>query len=208
MTMTITYHKDIGLWYPDYAKSPQDEVRYINGRIKDADLVLRFLKPTQRGTVVQAGGHVGTWPERLSKHFDTVISVEPEPQLYNCLVQNTSHRENVITFNRALGAQDAEVLLLRRASPGTCRIDIAGDIKVKQTTIDQIVEGHEVNALILDVEGYEVQALRGAVSTIANWNPVIHVEMLPRSKEAIHAYLTKLCYRLRLSVHNDAIYTR
>lgn len=206
---TIKFHKDLGIYYPGYATDPHKEWAYVQKRVSDASLVTRFLAPHERLVVVQAGGHVGAWPSLLAQMFCKVITFEAEPTLHQCLEMNThGFGGRIVSFNAALGYEHgAERKMLVKGSPGTNRIDPNGDLTVKETTIDHVLEGRGCDAIILDVEGYEVEALRGAVSTILNYRPVIQVEMLPRSSGAIDSWLKKMRYRQRCRVHNDAIYT-
>jgi len=91
-------------------------------------------------------------------------------------------------------------------SAGSWAIDpIEGTVPVYLTTIDMLGL-KSCDAIILDVEGWEVEALDGGAKTIAAFRPIIHVEELPDAKSKIQAYMKLLHYRPVAAVHKDVIY--
>ena len=198
--------------YPAYATDPKAEIAYVQRRLKDADLVLGYVPLHRRELVVQAGAHAGFWPARLAHGFHKVLALEPEPEMFACAKENveelTPCHDRITLVNAALSNVDGRGRLQRRDSPGTNHLSDDGDVEVCMVTIDSLLDGRGVDAIILDVEGHEQQVLRGAVKTIIKWCPVIQVELLPRSCDGIHNLLTQFSYRQRLKAHNDAVYTR
>lgn len=144
-------------------------------------------------TVVQAGGACGIWPYRLSQLFDTVITVEPLDNNYQALIENVQGLDNVFAFHGCLGSGDepfGQVGMKRprrdRNNAGSQQVELGvfdilnDDDEVIRTydvhTIDRIARDHIVDAIILDIEGYEIPALMGAVEIIQRCHPVICVE--------------------------------
>lgn len=189
----IEFIESVSRWYPKYASNAAIEQSFVTRRLGDADLSLKFLAKDRRRVVVQAGGHVGDWPRRLSESFAQVITCEPEPLLYRCLVKNGVPL-NVLPVNIALGSFVGQVRFLRRASPSTSRVHAEGQITVQQTTVDALVADSNCDAIILDVEGHEREVLIGARETIERCRPVIQVELLERSAKEIVAMLASLGY--------------
>jgi len=139
------------------------------------DRVLSYVK--NKNTVVQAGGNVGVFPYYLSKHFGTVLTFEPVPKIYDCLVANTNSIYNIIPMQNALGAKEskAEIDLV---IPGNC-----GATSLKYLDSGSIyvidLDSHTLPALDLvwlDIEGFEVEALKGMSKHIENFKPVIVLE--------------------------------
>ena len=65
----------------------------------------------------------------------------------------------------------------------------------------------------LDIEGYELEALKGAKETIEKFNPVIVVELkelphAPRKHKQCARYLNSLGYKEVGKVHRDVIFKR
>lgn len=180
----------------------------------DLDSALPMLMPhlKDRRTVVQAGGCVGIWPLRLSMFFQTVRTFEPDPINFRCLEANTHHLKNVIATHGALGEREKKVGLEVRnpANPGTFFVNECGEIPM--TTIDSL-HIEDLDLVYLDVEGYEVQVLRGAAATISRCRPVIGVEDYPDYAEryglpnVVHWLVAEFGYKLlgRVEGQQDAI---
>jgi FkbM family methyltransferase len=153
---------------------PSDDIKcaqvIFNGA---ADLKAAY--PYCRGfeVVVQAGGNCGVWPRDLAMEFQSVYTFEPDPVNFRCLCANAP-QENVFKFNAALGDKRGAIDLLRKPENcGAYRVDCAGQIPVMM--IDDL--GLAVCDLIyLDIEGFELPALRGARNTIEKCRPVVVVE--------------------------------
>lgn len=91
-------------------------------------------------------------------------------------------------------------------SSGTWRVDAQeGKVECKQITID-LLAITDLDALFLDIEGYEPQALLGASETIKRCQPIIHVEMLPRSSVEIGRTLNSMGYYYLRKVGRDAVF--
>lgn len=199
------------MWWPNYDTDPQRTFTHIMKRVTDVDLTAGFCKKGQRRTVVQAGGHVGLFPLRLAKHFERVISFEPDPALYEALKRNVEGRKNVDCLPLALGDHAGTEKLALKFRPGSASIvvrdDATGTVDVDMITIDSLAL-QQVDAMVIDVEHYEVEVLKGARETIKRCSPVIHVEELPRRRDELQALIKGLGYIERRRVHGDAIYTR
>lgn len=131
--------------------------------------------------VVQAGGCSGLWPLALAQHFAHVITFEPEPTNFQCLSENCAPALNVSAFACALGDTRRSVGLSRpKAQAGLWRVD--GDGETPMVPLDEMVTG-PVDAIVLDVEGSELETLRGAERVIAEHRPLLWFEYLHHTAE-------------------------
>lgn len=202
---SISFREDCKLWWPDYDKDPVKCLSFVKTGLRDMDIAANICK--SRDVCVQAGGHVGLWPIRLAGLFKRVYTFECDPMLYDCMVKNTAKLTSINTSHHALGAFVGEVQVLAAVSAGSWRVDPKGTWRTQQTTIDAM-NLDRCDAIYLDVEAYEVEALKGAAETIRRFSPVIHLEELPRAEHAIREHMTGLGYVIRAKVHNDVIYAR
>lgn len=149
--------------------------------------VISVLAPDRR-VVVQAGGCAGLWPLALSHYFDRVYTFEPEPVNFDCLRQNVKTTENISVFDYALGDKRGYVGLTRpKAKAGLWRV--GGDGEIQMVTLDDFIDGDVVvDALVLDVEGHEVQVWKGAERLIAKHHPLLWFEGI-HNTEAINEFL-------------------
>lgn len=198
-----------GLYWPDY--DGEKIYDHLLKRIGDIDLAVRLCRSPV--VCVQAGGHVGMWARRLAKTFEEVWTFEPVPELYECLQFNTSHLQGVFPHKQALGEINgqAEFTILKSGRSnilGASKIaDTPRTEEVKVVTIDSL-NLVRCDALFLDVERYELQVLAGARETLARFNPVVTLEVLPGQEGEYHSHMHKLGYRLRGKAHNDHIFAR
>lgn len=200
---SITFRKDFGLWWPDYDHKPEKCFGKVMRDVGDMGVAIKCCR--QKRLCVQAGGHAGVWPLRLAQYFEMVYTFEAEPALYECLTKNIKGNAHIVHSPAALGAFVGEVKLCPKASAGSWCVGETGTVAVPQTTID-LLKLPYCDAIFLDVEGYEVEALQGAALTISRHRPVIMVEELPRSKVQIEAHLDSLGYKFHKQVHSDYVY--
>jgi FkbM family methyltransferase len=129
----------------------------------------------EKRIAVQAGGAMGMWAKRMAQVFKLVYTFEPTPQSFNCLTFNCPE-ENIVAFNAALGD---ERKMCRMGFPehasnfGGFRCLPGGYIPTLR--LDDLALP-ELNLLMLDLEGFELFALRGGAETIAKCRPVIVME--------------------------------
>lgn len=181
--------------------------RVVFSTTRDMEAAIKLAKG--RKCAVQAGGNCGVWPAYLAKKFDVVYTFEPDATNYACLVQNVP--ENVVSANYALSDRVGMVGMVRdMRNIGAHYIDEDGD-ELATAKID----GLNLDAcdyICLDVEGFEMAALRGAVDTIRKFHPVIQCEDKGLSnkygyeKGAIEKWLAfHFGYKVEARIHRDVI---
>jgi FkbM family methyltransferase len=186
-------------------------------QVNDIKEIVKYVPKDKRNVCVQAGGACGLWPFYYSKLFSKVYTFEPEPTNFACLLENTVSASNIVSKN--IGLSDSEKLVDIVYEPS--KIDNRGSGFLVQSTngtsktetLDsQNIE--ECNLIQLDVEGEELNVLKGAVNLISSNKPVIclEVKILPhmtregRSEfEAINWLHTNFNYRPVGQIHRDVI---
>ena len=128
--------------------------------------------------MIQAGGNCGFILNTFINHFDYIYTFEPDPINFYCLNQNITDK-NVIKMQCCLGNDNKPVnvqQLIRPDRPNdTGGVHIAGDGYIPSIKIDDLnLTGCDL--IQLDVEGYELNALLGAVKTIKKYKPVLCIE--------------------------------
>lgn len=144
--------------------------KVIDEELPDLDLAISLTKG--RDVAIQAGGNVGVWAAHLAKSFANVITVEPDVLNYECLKRNVP--ENVTHIQAGFGAAVGRAGLVNvDGNAGAHYLKADGSITI--VTIDGL--GCDAcDLIVLDVEGYEPFALRGAEQTIRKFKPVIMFE--------------------------------
>lgn len=192
MDYQIEFNISNGLWWPIWEARQQIHYEYHTKHLKDAD-VFTSLCP-KRDLIFQAGGNVGIWPNHFSKFFKTVITAEPDPDLFQCLDRNRF--ENVKIIEAAIGNSCEDINFYRTGKSGTGGMKETGaaPIKVKQCTIDSL--NIEPDAIYLDIEGYEETAILGALDTIKKCRPMICLETFDSTREAVNDLMGSLGYKM------------
>lgn len=171
----------------------------------------------RREVVVQAGGNLGIFPKYMSVHFTTVYTFEPDPELFGHVCHNAPER-NVVKLQAALGCERETIGISRKrrqqdggsSHEGIAHVSGAGPIPTLR--VDDL--GLKTCDLIyLDIEGYELYALRGAAETIGRCRPLIACEvnksldeMKEISKEDLYAWFRLHDYDHVKRIRSDEIF--
>lgn len=166
-----------------------------------------------RHQIIQAGGNVGVYPAALLKHFLTVLTVEPDAANLECLRRNmeTTHRGTWLHTHHAAFGEDegnCRVVEVHKGNCGAHRVEARGDVAM--ITIDSLEM--EPDCIWLDIEGFELFALKGAEQTIRQFRPVICTEEKGLGTaygvrpEAIQDWLGGLGYRRVDRIGRDTVY--
>jgi len=149
-------------------------------------------------TCLDVGANLGFHSIRMAAvvgEGGTVYSFEPDPFSYSLLLKNRAENrmENVISaLPVACGEEDAEVRLCRHPNPanlGGCYVSrsTTGDpdsITVSLRRIDGLItKDIHIHLIKMDVEGYELFALRGMKETISTSRPAIVCEFSTEALE-------------------------
>jgi FkbM family methyltransferase len=188
------------------------------GAIVDSILLEQYclrglVEPSPDSTILDIGAYKGEtaiWLASRAGAQGEVYAVEPDPSVIDTLRAN-------IEGNRAATLAPIHLLpfgvgarpgrqCFSYAPGGSSRIDASGEITIDLTTIDVMVDQLGlgwVNFIKMDVEGGEVNALRGAESTLRRFAPslAICVYHLPRDLPDITGLIRQAHpeYRLYLS---------
>lgn len=170
-----------------------------------------------RTACVQAGGNLGIFPKFLARHFETVYTFEPDPDLFAALMFNARER-NIVKLQAAVGVERAPVRMQCSRRDDSNRAvhegltHVAGPGTLPCIRIDDLALPI-CDLIYLDVEGWELFALQGAVATVQRCRPVIgveinrNIELAGCKAEELRGLLAALGYQRRLTMHSDEIYT-
>jgi FkbM family methyltransferase len=133
--------------------------------------------------VLDCGAHIGVFARTaLKRGASLVVAIEPAPENLECLRRNFSREiaaGRVIVYPKGVwNKEDVLPMHMNRNSAGNSfllDLDPGNQvINLPLTTIDQIVAELKlprVDFIKMDIKGAEVQALQGAVQTLASYQP-------------------------------------
>lgn len=193
------------------------ELKWNRKGLHALEQVLPLVK--KRDAVVQAGGCLGVFAKRLASEFKAVYVFEPSQQFVNMTAN--APEPNIIRFQAALGnapgmvepvnsleGYDGKVILhsgMTMVKPGGI---------VPKLCLDDLELPH-CDLLYLDVEGYELYALDGALETIKRCWPVIVVEInraieiLSKGEftgDSVRNYIKRLGYEFKQRTNSDEVF--
>jgi FkbM family methyltransferase len=141
------------------------------------------------GTVIDIGAHYGAYTVCMSALVGPegrVLAVEPADHALSVLRRNIeiNDADNVTVLATALGDTPATALLhmhgdLSRASLNQFEEGDTGAQSVTVARLDDLVPKGPVAFIKIDIEGYELPALRGATRVLSEDRPVVQFELQP-----------------------------
>lgn len=159
---------------------PAEDENSWPGQNEHKDLYKKVLPYVKyKGIMIQAGGNCGFILSTFVDHFDFIYTFEPDAVNFYCLSQNVT-APNVYKMQACLGETNGTTRvqqLIREDRPhDTGGVHVAGDGYLPLIAIDSLnLPGCDL--LQLDVEGFELKALKGAINTITKYKPVLCVEL-------------------------------
>jgi FkbM family methyltransferase len=167
----------------DLATQIEREIFVFGGY--DRDRIDLFLgRAARRGLILDVGANVGNHSLSFARHFDRVVSFEPNPAILATLERNIALNPgvDVEVWTCGLGDVAAELPLFVPRNHGLSTF-LAEEVIEAEPHLVRIEVGDElgiagpVDAIKIDVQGYEAQVLRGLRRTIDRDRPLIWVEI-------------------------------
>ncbi|MDI6868652.1 MAG: FkbM family methyltransferase [Coprothermobacterota bacterium] len=139
-----------------------------------------IVEPEKGDWVLDIGGLFGETSFWFSKYVGEegrVFCFEPVPENYCVLLENLSKNgtKNIVPENLAVGETSGEIRI--SGSGATAARSDSGKI-VSCTSIDDFVRNNNlarVDMIKMDIEGYEMNALQGAVETLKDFKPKLAI---------------------------------
>jgi len=150
-------------------------------------LLAQIAKPN--AVVIEVGANMGCFTVPLAKavgRSGLVYAFEPQPIVFQQLCANLALNDlvNVQAFNA--GCSDAAGWMpIKRVDPARevnfgglslAALEGASPIRVRIETLDEVLDPPRLTLIKADVEGMEVQVLRGAAGLISRFRPVLYLE--------------------------------
>ena len=146
------------------------------------------------------GANVGFYTLLFSQYAQSVYAFEPLPRNLNFLERliDINKINNVAIIRCAVSDETREGYFLKGEDHSLGKLDANGDVPVSVITCDQFVAETGVipNLIKIDVEGSEVEVLRGARCLLASSHPTILLSVhSDRLRSDCLTLLRKLEYR-------------
>lgn len=139
---------------------------------------MEYLSKNKKISFVDCGaldGNTSIWANEWFSQIHKIWVFEPDTMnAEKCRenLKNTKCEVNVI--EKAVWSSNTE-LYFKESNNGMSSIDSAGDVCVKATTLDSVIEDREDLYIKMDIEGAEIEALQGAERLIRNCKPKLAI---------------------------------
>ena len=184
---------------------------YLNGiREPQATKYLQsIMKP--EWTVVDIGANIGYYALQEARAVSEVIAIEPASANYAALETNIDLNGyvNVEAHQLAVGDYEGEAEFELSRACNWNRIAIRnkkGTILVQVETLDRFLNGGKADFVRMDVEGYEMNVLKGMERILSNHAPRMFIEIhrdklrgYGSSQREVMEYLSRFGYSIEKS---------
>ena len=183
--------------------TPFTQNKCLNKFIKYCESQTKKMK-----TVIDVGAWCGTWAKAIEPFAKKVIAFEPDKIHFECLQRNCTI--NCTPRMEAVGAQLQEVSLTEDNFTQAKRVNEKGNIRM--ITLDHMAY-EDVDMIKIDVEGYEMQVLKGATKTLENIKYLM-IELNNNTKKygsnnmEVERYIASLGFKVLMDHWPDKVFYR
>lgn len=181
---------------------PQENFKTRHMQLKWQYFGEPFIKPEEHEIFVDCGSldlcNALDYIRLCNGKCDKVYALEPDKLPYEKCVSKLeqmeeSDRNKIKLYNVAAWNSDTELSFVPQDIGGS-RVCDYGKVIVKARSIDSILQGQRVTFIKMDIEGAELEALRGAQNSIKKWRPRLAICLYHKPEDIIElpAYLLSL----------------
>jgi FkbM family methyltransferase len=161
-----------------------DREAYLYGAYDWHKIAPFLAQAKRRGTIADVGANIGNHALAFAKHFDRVISFEPNPNIWPLIERNIAINPwaNIELHKVGLGDQAADLPIFVNDNHGLStflpgELDNPRSLNTHIAIGDEKLDGVAIDAVKIDVQGFEPNVLRGLHNTIKANRPLIWVEI-------------------------------
>jgi FkbM family methyltransferase len=223
----ISYNQYGGYCVPESSFHRPAARAVLSGQVYEPGTIDYMAANCRDRDIIHAGTFFGDFLPALSRAVNSnavIWAFEPNRENFRCakITLELNEAANVRLFHAGLGAQREQLFVQTtntsgRSLGGASRItdkDCAagGTEPVEIVAIDEVVPvERNIGIVQLDVEGYEKEALSGALETIQRCLPILILEVLPNSNlvhsEWFSENILSLGYQMTASLHGNMAYS-
>lgn len=168
----------------------------------------RFVQPLQ---LVDCGAFTGVAIHKFLKAgyaIDSLVAFEPDASSFTTLAARTFPVGRSLVLPLGTWSTTTQLRFASDSSMAS-HLDASGDLTIQCVAIDDVLRGHPVNLVKLDVEGAEIETLKGMARTVRAERPNLLVSAyhtpghLYEIAELIHGWGLGYRFHLRVHEHNS-----
>lgn len=182
----------------------------------ETEKILSLARPGR--TCLDIGANIGVISQALDVNGFHVIAFEPQPEVYKVLQMNFSGEAHMCAVGASKGTVEMPKMhYSEKGNFGGVSVNtksLYGSYKVPLVSIDFMLDPTEaickeelvdVGFMKIDVEGFELEVLKGSVDTIRRCRPILYIEDDRTDKSrALRSFIYELGYDIE--EHKPALY--
>ena len=180
---------DKDLYQPQGILSFRNNEIYVDGGSYDGDSVTLFIR-------------------RVKNKYDKILAFEPDKVIYRKLVQKMNDKGRIECLNQGLFNKNGKVSF-STTSDRASLIESGGTSSINVASIDSVLNGERVSFIKMNIEGAEINALKGAQKSIKQWFPKMAISCYHRPSDLwqIPLLINKMSkkYNLYLRQHDGGV---
>ena len=171
------------------------KIKNLKSDKKEGDFFAFMDAISTDGDLLDVGANIGIMSYHLSKTFTgrKILAIEPVPSNLGVLIKIKENYKlnNVEVIPSAVGDKDNQEIEMVLPLKGKVKMQGLAHVvhdsitewndgekfKITSDTLDKIVEGRRIAGIKMDIENYEVFALKGALNILKRDHPVVYLEL-------------------------------
>jgi FkbM family methyltransferase len=140
--------------------------------------------------------------------YESIFGFEPDVKSFEqCLsILDNSGLERVQLINKGLWSSSRRLKFYSNNDGGS-RIGTGGTVEINVTTIDETVGDNKVTFIKMDIEGAELEALKGAAKTIKRHKPRLAICLYHKPEDILEIplYINELMPEYKFYLRHESI---
>ena len=165
--------------------------------IHDYDYELLYKNGTNKGKVVECGAFDGKTAIELDDYLSSngidldILALEPDAQNYKILCDKIVNKSKIIPLEYGVASKDGVLLFDQQGGSGSTIVTELENhnenyIEIPVKSIDSIMEEYgDIDSVLMDIEGSELDALKGAIKSIESCRPKFAVRIYHKKNDLI-----------------------
>jgi len=145
------------------------------------------------GRFVDAGAYDFETARRFMKwseyEYDRIIAFEPNKEQYSLCVEKASGFRDIVVYSCGLWNENGEIsFICDKTSPYYSRVTkerLGQSEQISVVKLDYVLDGERVDFIKMDIEGSELNALKGAEFTIKAYHPKLAISVYHNPEDII-----------------------
>lgn len=166
------------------------------------DTIAKMLPSPRKGIFLDIGSNIGNHTLYLFQNnlIQLAYCFEPIQDTFRILEKNISINKlqnKVMLFNVGVGESrgTAQIASYSKENTGMSQLKISNDGSIPIIAIDDIEFDYDISFVKIDVEGFELNVIKGMLGTIKKYKPTLFIEIRDQFFEDICKYLMPVGYK-------------